>query len=372
MLEAAVPRADYSSMASSSPFAAAAARASRPRPLGRDVVGVAVVGYGYWGPNVLRNFADNARAEVRWACDLRAERLAPLSRRYPAVGRTSALDDVLADPAVDLVAIATPVDSHVALAHRAIEAGKHVLLEKPLSRRVDEALGLREAAERNGVQIFVDHTFVFTPAVRKMREIVVSGELGRRLYYDSVRVNLGLFQQDVSVLWDLAPHDLSILHYLTGGERPRRVSCTGVAHYADLEDIAYLTLFYADDFVAHVHVNWIAPVKVRQIMLGGARKMLVYDDNDPVEKIRVYDKGVASCGTDRATAPQLIQYRLGDMTAPVLPTTEALAAEVDSIVASLLDGFEPVCGADAGISVVSTLNAAQLSLEMGGVPVEIG
>jgi len=349
---------------------AAGAPARRPTA-SPQTVGVAVVGYGYWGPNLLRNFADNRRAHVRWACDLREERLEPLSRRYPGVGRTADLDDVLADPGVDLVAIATPVDSHVALARRAIDAGKHVLLEKPLSRRVDEALMLRDAARERGVTIFVDHTFVFTPAVAKMREVIASGELGRRLYYDSVRVNLGLFQQDVSVLWDLAPHDLSILHYLTGGESPQRVSCTGVAHYSELEDVAYLTLFYADDFVAHVHVNWIAPVKVRQILLGGSRKMLVYDDNDPVEKIRVYDKGVASCGTDRATAPQLIQYRLGDMTAPMLPTTEALAVEVESIAGSLLDGTEPVCGVDAGISVVATLNAAQLSLEMGGVPVEI-
>jgi predicted dehydrogenase len=358
-------------MASSPAPAASAVAARPPATLGRASAGVAVVGCGYWGPNLLRNFVEHPRADVRWACDLQAERLVPMLRRYPGLRTTVALDEVLADPAVDLVAIATPVDSLVALAHRALAAGKNVLLEKPLSRRVDEALGLRDAALAHGVHIFVDHTFVFTPAVRKMREVVVSGELGRRLYYDSVRVNLGLFQQDVSVLWDLAPHDLSILHYLTGGERPRRVSCTGVAHYSDLEDIAYLTLFYADDFVAHVHVNWIAPVKVRQIMLGGARKMLVYDDNDPVEKIRIYDKGVASCGTDRATVPQLIQYRLGDMTAPMLPTTEALAVEVDSILATLLDGEEAVCGIDAGISVVSTLNAAQLSLEMGGVPVEI-
>ncbi|HZO95360.1 MAG TPA: Gfo/Idh/MocA family oxidoreductase [Candidatus Baltobacteraceae bacterium] len=358
-------------MASSPPLAAPASLARPRRTLGRAAAGVAVVGCGYWGPNLLRNFADNPRAEVRWACDLRAERLEPLSRRYPGVRRTSALDNVLADPEVDLVAIATPVDSHVALARRAIEAGKHVVLEKPLSRRVDEAVGLRDAAAKHGVTIFVDHTFVFTPAVRKMREVVASGELGRRLYYDSVRVNLGLFQQDVSVLWDLAPHDLSILHHLTGGESPRRVSCTGVAHYSELEDVAYLTLFYADDFVAHVHVNWLAPVKVRQILLGGSRKMLVYDDNDPVEKIRIYDKGVAASPSDRATAPQLIQYRLGDMTAPMLPATEALAVEVDSILAALLDGAEPVCGIDAGLSVVRTLNAAQLSLEMGGVPVEI-
>lgn len=344
----------------------------RPGAAGvQRTLGVAIVGCGYWGPNLVRNFADDARVDVRWACDLRAERVAPIARRYPAVKTTAQLDDVLRDPLVDLVAVATPVDSHLALATRAIAAGKHVLVEKPLTRSLADALALRDAAREAGVTIFVDHTFVFTPAVHKMAEVVASPDFGRPLYYDSVRVNLGLFQQDVSVVWDLAPHDLAILHHVTGGRVPARVSCTGVAHFSTLEDIAYLTMLYDDDFVAHVHVNWLAPVKVRQVLLGGTRKMLVYNDNDPVEKIRIYDKGVSLQGGDAAATPLLMQYRIGDMTAPVLPTTEALKLEVEHIAACVLDGATPLCGVDAGIGVVATLEAAQRSLEHGGTSIDV-
>jgi len=245
------------------------------------MVGVAVVGYGYWGPNLVRNLWDVPGARLVSVCDLRIERLKSVQARYPAVEITSRYEDVLKDPRIDVIAVATPVSSHYPLALRALETGKHVFIEKPMTSTTEEALRLLEVAERKGLVVGVDHTFIYTGAIRKMRELVERGDLGEIYYYDSTRVNLGLFQHDVNVIWDLAVHDLAIMDYVLPGT-PVAVSATGIAHVpGEPENVAYLTVFFAEKQIAHINVNWIAPMKVRRTLLGGSRKMIVYDDLEP-------------------------------------------------------------------------------------------
>ncbi|MGE0043485.1 MAG: Gfo/Idh/MocA family protein, partial [Vicinamibacterales bacterium] len=251
------------------------------------MIGIGVIGLGYWGPNLLRNFAENPDARVVAVSDLRPERLATAAARYPAVRTTTDARSVFSDPAVDAVVIATPVSTHFDLALAALQAGKHVLVEKPLAASVDEGRRLAEAADSRGLVLMVGHTFVYTGAVRKIQALVSSGELGDVYYYDSVRVNLGLFQRDVNVVWDLAVHDLSIMDYVLPA-RPTAVSATGMSHVAGgTENIAYLTLFFDGRLIAHVHVNWLAPVKIRRTLIGGSQRMIVYDDLEPSEKIKV-------------------------------------------------------------------------------------
>ncbi|MDQ6767290.1 MAG: Gfo/Idh/MocA family oxidoreductase [Candidatus Eremiobacteraeota bacterium] len=333
---------------------------------------VGIVGFGYWGPNLLRNFSEHPDASVVWVCDIDEERLRLARRRMPSLRTTDTVDDVLADD-VDLVAFATPVNTHYTLAMRALEAGKHILVEKPLCTSVTEAEEIECASLRAKKMVFLDHTFVFTPAVQKMAEIANDSAFGKLLYYDSVRVNLGLFQSDISVLWDLAPHDLSILDYLLGGLIPKTVGCVGARHFGDVENIAYLTLRYGSDFMAHIHLNWLAPVKIRQVLLGGSQRLLLYNDLDSVEKIRVFDKSILienhSVGTRHR---QLVEYRLGDMYAPMISTTEALKIEVDHIVNCLLRCAQPISGISAGKHIVEILEAAEKSLRNEGAPEPIG
>jgi predicted dehydrogenase len=287
---------------------------------------IGLIGYGYWGPNLLRNFAEIDGVEVRWCADTRPDRQALAKRRYPLLEVTGDANDILKDPAVEAVVIATPVFTHYPLVRQALEHGKHVLVEKPMSRTVAECEELGELAEKKGLVLMVDHTFIYTGAVRKTKEMIDVGELGDLHYFDSVRVNLGLFQHDIDVVWDLAPHDLSILTYLFH-ERPKHVSAVGSDHMGSgLADIAYLSLHYEGRFIAHIHVNWLSPVKVRQILIGGSRRMLVYDDTEPSEKIRVYDRGVRIT-TEEGIYSTLIDYRTGDMWAPKLELREALATE---------------------------------------------
>jgi predicted dehydrogenase len=328
---------------------------------------VAIVGFGYWGPNLLRNFQDNPRSSVSCVFDVDAERRLLAKRRAPHVHIADRFDDVLDDD-VDLVAIATPVGTHFPLACKAVAAGKHVLVEKPLCTSEDQVDILEGLAKSSGVSVFVDHTFVFTPAVRKMAEVVNAPGFGRLLYYDSVRVNLGLFKSDSSVLWDLAPHDVSILDYVLQGALPESVSCIGAKHFGTVESIAYITLRYPNDFIAHVHVNWLAPVKIRQIVVGGAEKMLLYDDVNPVEKVRVFDQGVRLEDNPGKRHEQLVEYRIGDIYVPRVKTTEALKIEVDHIIACLLDGERSISGLASGRNVVRVLEAAEQSLRNNGAP----
>jgi len=333
-----------------------------------DATTVGVIGCGYWGPNLLRNFAENEAAQLRWICDLDETRLAAMGRRYPAARTTTDYQKLIADPDLDAIAVVTPVATHFPITKEALTAGKHVLVEKPITSTAREAEELIELAERNQRTLMVDHTFVYTGAVRKMKELLTSGELGDLLYFDSIRINLGLFQRDINVLWDLAPHDLSIMDYLIE-RQPLGVSALGSCHIEPgIENIAYLVTKFPDDFIAHFHFNWLAPVKIRRTLIAGARKMILYDDIEPTEKVRVYDKGVTAnrIGDREAEYQTLVSYRTGDVWAPKLDATEALRHVVAEFVDSIRAKRKPLTDGEAGLRVVRILEAAQLSLKQGG------
>lgn len=337
------------------------------------MIRIGVVGYGYWGPNLVRNCFEAQGAQVSCVSDLRQDRLALVNSRYPTIRTTQDVHDLIQDPAIDAVAIATPVSTHYDLAMRALQEGKHVLVEKPLASNTDQVQRLMEVARKRNRVLMVDHTFVYTGAVRKIRELVDSGTLGDIYYYDSVRVNLGLFQHDVNVLWDLAVHDLSIMDYVLPF-RPCAVSATGLSHVpGGTENIAYLTLFFEGSQIAHIHSNWLAPVKLRRTLIGASRKMIVYDDLDQAEKIKIYDKGIT---LNRQQNPEklyqaLVGYRTGDMLAPQIDGTEALRREVDHFVQCIQNNEEPITGGNAGLRVVEILQAASESMAQRGRPVEL-
>lgn len=338
------------------------------------MVGIGVIGYGYWGPNLVRNFCDVPSVDLRWVCDLRTERLARLRLRYPAVEITDDFNEVLRDPRVDAVAIATPVSTHFKLAMLALRAGKSVFVEKPITSTAEQAERLIEEADRRGLVVAVDHTFIHTGAVKKLREIIQK-DLGEVYYYDSVRVNLGLFQHDVSVMWDLAVHDLSIMDFVLGA-RPLAVSATGMSHVAgEPENIAYLNLHFASNLMAHVHVNWLAPVKIRRTLVGGSNKMVVYDDLEPSEKIKVYDRGITldpmAPKANERKIQMRIGYRAGDMFAPQLDITEALGSELSEFVSCIEHGTKPTADGAAGLRVVRILEAATRSMAQRGAVVEL-
>ncbi len=330
-------------------------------------INVGVIGCGYWGPNLLRNFAENEAAQLRWICDLDEQRLASMSRRYPMAQTTTDYRAVVNDPAVDAVAVVTPVATHFSIAKELLRNGKHVLLEKPLAATAREAEALIDLAEQNKRSLMVDHTFVYTGAVRKMKEIVSSGELGDLLYFDSVRINLGLFQRDINVLWDLAPHDLSIMDYLIE-RQPQAISALGSSHIErGIENIAYLVMLFPDEFIAHFHFNWLAPVKIRRTMIAGSSKMVLYDDIEPTEKVRVYDKGVTANRASRESDYQtLVSYRTGDVWAPKLDSTEALRYVVAEFLDSIREDRPSLTDGYAGLRVVRLLEAAQRSIKNGG------
>ena len=335
------------------------------------MIRVGVVGYGYWGPNLVRNFSDVAGCEVAAVSDLSAERRALATRRHPSVTAVADPAEMIRDPRIDAIIIATPVSSHYHLAMEALAAGKHVWVEKPLALNAAQAERLVEQADRVGKTLLVDHTFAYTPAVRKMRELVESDDLGQIYYYDSVRVNLGLFQHDVNVIWDLAVHDLSIMDYVLG-EKPLAVSATGMAHVpGQPENIAYLTLFYPSSLIAHVHVNWLAPVKVRRTLVGGSRKMIVYDDLEPSEKIKVYDKGLTLRDNPESVYQRLAGYRSGDMWAPQINLSEALHTEANHFVRCIESGDTPLTDGRAGLRVVRILEAASQSMRERGQVIEL-
>lgn len=335
---------------------------------------VAVVGAGYWGPNLVRNFSSTPGIEVAYVCDLDAARLRDIARKFRVGATTTEFDDVLKDQSVDAVVLATPVASHRPLGEAALASGKHLWVEKPLAGTVADAEALVRAATKHDRCLFVDHTFVYTAAVRKIRELVQLDELGDVLYFDSVRINLGLFQSDANVLWDLGPHDLSIAQYVLG-RRPRQVSAIGVRHVEDShENMAYVTLKFDEKVVAHFHFNWLAPVKIRTTIIGGSKKMIVYNDLEPVEKIKVYDKGIDVTRPvldPEARARALVSYRSGDMWSPRLDGSEALSVAVREFMDAIAEKREPLTSGHSGLDVVRMLEAAQSSLSQDGRFVDI-
>lgn len=334
---------------------------------------MALVGCGYWGPNLARVIGQNPRSELRWLVDRDPARLAQHRATAPAANSATDLDEALRDPDLDAVAIATTVSTHFHLAQAALSAGKHVLIEKPMALRSEDCRTLISLARTHGVTLMVDHTFIYTGAVRKIAELVASGELGQVYYFDSVRVNLGLFQHDTNVIWDLAPHDLSIMDFVLP-KRPVRVAAHGARSLSasHTENIAYLTLKFADETLAHFHVNWLAPAKIRRIILGGSRKMLVYDDLSPDEKIKIYDKGVRLRDTSEAASHKaLAEYRIGDLFVPHVDSTEALKTEIDHFLDCIRDHATPQSDGEAGLRVVRVIEAAQESLDRDGAMVTI-
>lgn len=333
---------------------------------------VGVIGCGYWGPNLIRNFNDNYRTDIRFVCDLNREKLERIKIRYPFIETATDYKKLLKDKNIDAVAIATPVFTHYKLVKEALEAGKHVLVEKPLTTSVSEAEKLIEAAARKNLVLLVDHTYIYTDSVRKIKNLLDNNHLGDMYYFDSVRVNLGLFQHDINVIWDLAPHDLSIMNYLLNVE-PQSVIATGARHAGSkFEDIAYVTIRFAGDLIAHFHVNWMSPIKIRRIIIGGSKKMLVFDDLDPAEKIKIYDKGVMlSKGSEKSLYQTMIQYRIGDMHAPAINNTEALKTEIDHFADCILLKTAPITDGESGLKVIRILEAADRSIKKGGVKVKI-
>ncbi len=335
------------------------------------MVNVGIVGYGYWGPNLVRNFMEVPGAKVKTVCDQRADRLPVVTNRYPTIETTSDYRALLEDPALDAVVIATPASTHFALAMQALSANKHVLVEKPLADKSTDAQLLIAEAKRRERVLMVDHTFVYTGAVRKIHDLIQRGELGDLYYYDAGRVNLGLFQHDVNVIWDLAVHDLAIIDYLFA-EKPRAVSATGISHVpGEPENLAYLTLFFEGNLIAHINVNWLSPVKVRRTLIGGSQKMVVYDDLEPSEKIKIYDKGITLKNDRESIYKMLISYRTGDMLVPQLDMTEALHTEALHFLDCIATGKKPLTDGDVGLRVVRLLEAATRSMKGKGTLVNL-
>jgi len=335
------------------------------------MIGVGVVGYGYWGPNLVRNFSEALETQVVGVTDLRPERLALVQNRYPGVQVSSEYQILLANPKIDAIAISTPVSTHFDLAMKALRAGKHIFVEKPLASSSAQVLTLMEEAERRRLVLMVDHTFVYTGAVRKIAELVRSGRVGDLFYYDSVRINLGLFQHDVDVIWDLAVHDFSIMQHVLP-EWPKAVTASGMKHVVgSMENIAYITAFFESSMIAHINVNWLSPVKVRRTLIGGNKQMIVYDDIEGSEKVKIYDRGITLNGNTEDVYKMLISYRSGDMYAPQLDPTEALKVEVGHFAECINKGTRPITGACAALQVVQALEAATLSMRERGRLVEL-
>ncbi len=333
------------------------------------MIRIGVIGYGYWGPNVARNFHASGDCQVAAVCDRNPQVLERARRALPGATLTTNPDEVTASPDLDAVAVITPVWTHFDLAKAALENGKHVFVEKPFTSTSEQAGRLIELAARRGLQIMVDHTFLFTGAVKKIRQLIGEGALGNLYYYDATRVNLGLFQHDVNVIWDLAPHDLSIMNHLIPA-KPEAVTASGQVHLNGHEDLAYMTVYFPNKIIAHVNVNWLSPVKVRTTLIGGEKRMVVWNDLEADEKVKVYDKGVAITN-GQGIHELLVSYRSGDMWAPKVEQTEALASEARYFVDCIRKGERPFNDGESGLDVVRLLEAADMSLKSKGKPVEL-
>lgn len=330
---------------------------------------IGIVGLGYWGPNIVRNFFGNKNVASIVCCDLNPKRLDAIKKKFPTIETVSDYRAIFKNPSVVAVAIVTPVSTHFKLAKEALESGKHVLIEKPMTNSVETAEILLNLARQKNLVLMVDHTFIYTGAVKKIKSLVQQGELGDILYFDSVRVNLGLFQHDVNVIWDLAPHDISIMDYIIQ-QKPISVSAVGVNHYNSVEDMAYLTVNFEHSLIAHFHVNWLSPVKVRRILIGGSKKMIVYDDMEPSDKVKIYDKGISS-PSEEMMPNVLVQYRIGDMCAPNLDQTEGLTVMCADFLESIINDKKPESDAATGLNVVRILEASQRSLENNNAVIKL-
>lgn len=329
-----------------------------------------VIGYGYWGPNLVRNFMNCDHTNVKKVSDLSQARLAACLSSYPSIQITTDYREIINDPSIDIVVIATPVAAHYPLALEALKAGKHLWVEKPFTSTVAQSEELLNEAEKRNLTIIVDHTFIYTGAVKKIKGLLDEGVLGNAYYYDSVRINLGLFQRDVDVLWDLAVHDFAILHHLFG-KKPSAISAIGKSHVPGRpENTAFVSLMYDDNFIAHINANWLSPVKVRQILIGCDKKMVVFNDLEQAEKLKIYDSGVI-LDNDETIRETLVGYRTGDMLAPKVPTTEALKEEVYHFVDCINTGKEPVTSGKMGLELVRLLCLASESIKQQGAPLEI-
>ena len=332
---------------------------------------VAIVGCGYWGQNLIRNFSELDEVELAAVSDFDLNALARIKRRHPMVGLRPNYKDVIADPRIDAVVLATPVSTHYPFARQALLAGKHVLVEKPLATSTEHVLDLIDLADRCNRVLMVDHTFLYTAAVRRMRSLIDSGDVGDILYFDSVRISLGLVQNDINVVWDLAPHDFAIMDYLCDS-KPVAISAIGVKNLkCPFESIAYVTAHFEGSMIAHFHLNWLAPVKVRRTLVGGSRKMIVYDDMEPTEKVKVYDKGISMNHDPERRERMLAGYRNGDVLTPNLDAGEALRLMAREFVNSIAENRAPISDGHAGYRVVRLLEAAQQSMERNGRPVQL-
>jgi predicted dehydrogenase len=337
------------------------------------MINIGLIGFGYWGPNLARNFNFSQDLHLAAVCDFSKNRLDSALRLYPHLKLYNKVDDIYRDTSLDAIAIATPVASHFELARRTIETGRHVWLEKPMTETVEKAEALIELAEKKNKVLLVDHTFVYTGAVRKIKALIEKKELGDLIYYDSTRVNLGLFQQDVNVIWDLAPHDISIMDYLMPFAKTA-VSATGSHYYGNgIVPKSLLTVYMENNVVGHINVSWLSPVKIRQTLIGGNSKMILYDDNQPSEKIKIYDKGVdlQYSKSWEELYHLKVQYRVGDMYAPKLDDKEALELEAEHFADCVMNGKKPLTGGKAGLEVVKILVASEESLKNRGTPVEL-
>jgi len=335
------------------------------------MINIGLIGFGYWGPNLARNFSQNPNMQLASVCDFSPDRQAAAKKLYPWVEIKEDPFALATDPNLDAVAVATPVSTHYDFARTALKNGKHVWLEKPMTEKVEQAEALNELAATKGKVILVDHTFVYTGAVRKIKEVVDSGDLGDLIYYDSVRINLGLFQQDVDVIWDLAPHDISIMDYLMPVKK-HAVSATGSKFYMNgIVPKSFLTVYMDNNIVAHINVSWVSPVKIRQTLVGGTAKMVLYDDTNVAEKVKIYDKGVDLYNTKESLYKLKVQYRVGDMYCPKIDEREALSLATEHFVECIQNGTEPVTGGRAGLEVVKVLVASKESLKQNGTPINI-
>ena len=330
---------------------------------------VGIIGLGYWGPNLVRNFQAHKDIKKVVACDIRENRLQVIKDKFPATELTKDCNQLI-EGDTDIIVISTPVDTHFNIAKKSLEAGKHIWVEKPFTSTSKEAEELIEIAERKNLQIFVDHTFIYNGAVRKLKELIEKDVLGNIIYFDSERINLGLFQRDVNVVWDLAPHDLSIMAYLLSEHNFKALAANGIANFNGKENLAHICIYFEDNCFAHFHVNWVSPVKIRRIIVGGDKKMLVYDDMENFEKIKVYDSGVEFKSAE-SIHEALVQYRIGDMFSPKVKQTEALALGAQEFISAIKENRSPLTSGKDGLEVVKLLEAADISLANMGKIVEL-
>jgi predicted dehydrogenase len=330
---------------------------------------IGVLGIGYWGPNLIRNFLINKNVESVTACDINLSRLKFAKLKFPEITVTDDYDEFMKEKKFDIIAISTPVDSHFRIAKKALEIGSNIWVEKPFTSNSNQAQELIELAEKKNLKIFIDHTFIYTGAVRKIKETVDKGELGDIIYFDSVRINLGLFQSDINVIWDLAPHDFSIMNYVVN-KKIISVSANGIANFYGHENIAHISVYFEDNCFAHFHLNWTSPVKIRRTIIGGIKKMLVFDDMENFEKIKIYDSGV-ELTEKQGIYEALVQYRIGDMYSPKVTQTEALSIAVDEFINAIKENRKPLTDGYDGLNVVKILEAADLSIKQKGKLINI-